>query len=903
MNIRGEVVGAGDYLIDPDFDNNGNLRSLTVRPIYSSRISDHTSDAILPGIARTLNHRVAMYLQQSRNPQFQNSYARARGTLQMADLEHGSKRAVESDVYVSQISGALLQRMWDRATDPQSNAELNIYDIEFVLFINSASIFRGGAGGGPCKYKGLYKETAKAYYVDRDGEKKKVNCAAISLEFLLFCEANPDTSHRAKKMRNQNFTNWLANAAYEKQLSLGWGDFVSADDIKAYLRLIPDHRIVVMFTTYASQKPYAYHIDGSYIYDEQNPKNKIFYLVYDPTNLHFLAVKSPLVLMRGERGSTRWLWCHECVTFYSPEKSCGCHLDDPVMYKSKKHCKDCGHNIYKKKHSCAFAECMYCSKYYKRGFEGHRCPLGSSKDNTTYLPFIGEPGADPKKSYAVWAYDFESSFVLKPDKLTMQFTLDDDYTFVEDINGPVYRVVTASEHVPNFVSWWNPFTGEDKKSSNIDDFIHDMMYSNDGRNICFAHNASGYDSRFIYDSVINKFTKDRPDLKVNTIMRGSKFLRLALSIGGNRQTIFMDSMLHLPGSLAKLGNDFFKGRTDISLKKGTFPFLANREEYVGYVGPIPPLDEFDLGFTLKNEKDKIEFFEYYDSWAGRVDWNMQKEFEEYCVNDTHMIGNVLLSYHQNCLGAVKTKMPYLGFSPLHFPTVAGYVHQMSLTWITYNMDLREEGMTDDEIAERAVKVAQESWCHLNPIEYYFARGALRGGRTEVRKHYHNGKLVNLDFQSQYPSVQMLKHIEVCGEKIELLFPVGPPSIEIFDRDYYPCDKHYMKPKDVCGCDYQEKRNRNTRMYKQSKIKMVSGDIDEYLDSFRNGDYVGILMIDATPPPDLFWPVLATFTATPDGQEKCIYSLKPLKGETVTTPELLLAVKLGYVVTKIYRCDR
>jgi hypothetical protein len=81
MNIRGEPDG--EYIIDPDFVN-GDLRSLTVRPVYTSRLlnrADHTPAVILPEIARALVERTALSLRQSRNPQFQNSYSRARGYI------------------------------------------------------------------------------------------------------------------------------------------------------------------------------------------------------------------------------------------------------------------------------------------------------------------------------------------------------------------------------------------------------------------------------------------------------------------------------------------------------------------------------------------------------------------------------------------------------------------------------------------------------------------------------------------------------------------------------------------------------------------------------------------------------------------------------------------------------
>ena len=186
---------------------------------------------------------------------------------------------------------------------------------------------------------------------------------------------------------------------------------------------------------------------------------------------------------------------------------------------------------------------------------------------------------------------------------------------------------------------------------------------------------------------------------------------------------------------------------------------------------------------------------------------------------------------------------------------------------------------------------------LEAEEYYFDRLALGGGRTEVRKLYYKGEMDCSDVHSMYPSIQIGESIDVLGETIPLLFPVGSPVIEIFDADYYPCNLHFQKPNEICSCSLALKMKHQAK-----KLQVVlesplecSEDIHAYINNFD-----GILMVDVTPPRDMYHPLLSF--RDPDSK-KVIYGCQPLVCQTYASPLLKVAIKHGYVVTKIYRAHR
>lgn len=618
MNIRGEPdLQAYRIHVQP---NVGIPRAVNVNVNDVPINHDQPEDSLLEGIAGHIRATIGNRLFNTLGVNFERSLQHVTGMLQMFNEAGGGRRVIRQNTYLRNVTGALLEEMLETANRPTSgNGGLGIFNVLFNYLINPDSIRIGGATDTPSKFKGCHPKTLSTVKAIYHGLEIRPNCAAFALKFLKFYEDNPDTTRRQTVMRRKSFLSDLAIDAYIDQGLLNWDTEISIERIRDYLRLIPDHRIVVLVPSIDDHSNFTY--DGpDYVY---RGKEKIFYLVFDSTNKHFCAVKSPLEMFRGTTGKNThsYLWCHGCSLLHLPSRACNCENSTRVrIEKRKKPCEGCGADMYKDaKHQCDYTSCRFCSSVYKDGDDSHRCPTWSNKDDRNYPPFVGEEGADPKKAYALWVYDLESMFRYKEGCYTKEFLTDDNGKFIHGINGAEFLEVTVSEHTPNFVCWKNVFTGEKKVSWNVSDFVDDMIGSNGGRNICLAHNGSGYDTRLIFDEIVKNFAR-YPSLVLNPITRGSKILQLSVELGKERVLRFQDTMLHLPGSLSSLASAILKGRTDIVAKKGWFPYLFNREEYYDYNGSIPDRKFFDLAFTIRSEDDLIRFNEYYESWLGRTDW-------------------------------------------------------------------------------------------------------------------------------------------------------------------------------------------------------------------------------------------------------------------------------------------
>ena len=275
-------------------------------------------------------------------------------------------------------------------------------------------------------------------------------------------------------------------------------------------------------------------------------------------------------------------------------------------------------------------------------------------------------------------------------------------------------------------------------------------------------------------------------------------------------------------------------------------------------------------------------------WNGKQ-WDAEKNLLEYCINDVEILAEVVKIHHVQCLNIIGEYNPSLAVSPWHFTTAAGFMHKLFFYEQRSEMNKYEK---DLEVIQR---VSECNWAALEAEEHYFAKLALRGGRTEVRKFYYKSKIDNFDVHSMYPSVQIGKLIEVMGETIPLLYPVGVPRIEVHDSDYYPCNLHFQSPASVCSCTLQKKKQYVSKKIIVDVFSNPLDDIHAYIDGFD-----GIIMVDATPPKTMYHPLLPVFDPV---KKKCIFSCEPIVGASFASPILKVAIKHGYIVTKIYRADR
>lgn len=516
----------------------------------------------------------------------------------------------------------------------------------------------------------------------------------------------------------------------------------------------------------------------------------------------------------------------------------------------------------------------------------HRCLVMEEKKKPNIFVESDDGWKDdgPQRSKRLWVYDIEACLVLQEEErgkaLDHYYTTDQDGYFQTDENDTLQFYTQDRMHQnPNLIVYKDVFGGKMKVTRDMDEFIRDMLHNeNDGHNVVIAHNASGYDSRQIFDALL-KYT-DRNDIQM--IAKGGKIMRMTV-----RNTIFQDSMLHVVGSLKSLANDYLKNHPDgLELAKGYFPHLFNKAENYSYSGPIPDKKYFDIAFTVTDEKAYQEFHTWYDAQAGKV-WNFNTELEKYCINDVECLSEIVKMHHSLCMQVLSDYDPDIAISPWQSTTAAGYVHNLFL-----RLQTKKLSITKETSVEQIEQLAKDNWAVLTLDEYKFARKALRGGRTEIRKFYYKGPIKDLDIQSEYPFCQLTKTMQICDQEIPVLYPTGYPTIEIFDYEYYPCFKNEHRG-EPCTCPFADKV---LKVNKKNRILFVEIlDNHEYINSF-----FGILTIDIIPPNDLYHPVLPFFDPI---QKKCVFSLEPLLKQTFCSVEVQLAIRKGYTVTKIYRADR
>lgn len=736
-----------------------------------------------------------------------------------------------------------------------SDDEFHISDAEFQFdFGKKALLLGAGQFKKPSWWKNCNHSKTFNQLEDRFGP---VNCAAVAITFNL----NPSRY-------NGDRLQLLISTSRKLQNDLSWGDNVSVDQLGKIVDILPDHKLLVFGI---GTIPIVVAIGNDYIRPiEQSTARKppkVITLYYDLTSHHYVSIQSPIALLRNQGNSMSTGFCYVCDKSYKTVENHDCstrYKRDPKA----KHCKVC-QGFHFKQSECKFFTCRYCSATMERYQEGksyefHRCPIIDTKENKIMNTDLnGSRGTS-----TVFAWDIESRReMVYSDIIHQDFEVDEDYVFrdIELINIKPTKfkqiaTLVCVKHV--FTDFKIKFEGEDC----LEKFV-DWAYTRNGDSIFFAHNSSGYDSRLLFDMLMKKYGQDR----LGAIPRGAKFLQIKIG----KKLYFRDSMCHFPGPLKNLG----KTLQLPNMQKGDFPHLFNTIENYDYEGPLPEKKYFDLSFTAKTEKDYQEFCKWHDERSSQGPWNFQKELLQYCEQDVLILAEYLKMAHEK--NTIRGRE-----SPLFSITGPSYVNKMSIRSVTRNMELPDPKLEPDIFIEKMDYYSKNSWCHLKDEEYWFAKKCLRGGRTDARCFYYKltdeqkslgWKIVYQDVVSLYPT-----------EQIRQNFPVGYPTMYWYEPHNWPCREHASLKE--CTCHTRQ-------MAKSSECTKIVHEWDIDIDSIINApDFFGFVKIDATPPIDLYHPVLIHYDEV---REKCIASLEPIIGGHFTTEEVLAAVSVGYKITKLY----
>lgn len=841
--------------------------SATVRPIRLAG-AYVSMDRIFASIAGTLKRHTTNV---SRDYKYEWSdhqiERRVVGTLMMADLGTGRGGAIKNNLRIGDITNDVIMDLFNRATGNGSNPDLSLYQVQWIYNFHSTSWEIGGAKNAFSKLKGLVD-----YKWDHI---EPVSCGLISLVQGLVQLGLLGTP----TMRKKSYAVGPLAKSF-KALCLALLQFAPYPDEMSEAQLLElvvtfkNIRLVIIRPTLSCSLPFMRQ-GADYVYDEDNKKDKTIFIMNDLTKKHYTWVRSVKELYSSRYSGSPRKYCFKCLTSYPLTSKCNCDVAEKLVRKPEKtkKCDECQW-VYgaSKKHICHETICKTCITRKSRGEAGKSARCILNVDMKVFKANFGDQDVDlevdddgamnEKDPPNLYVYDIESACYYLEDEMSIDFETDENGKFILDEDRRVITFdVRKCKQAPNLVCWRNVFTDETGESESIREFLTTMLTVNDGNNRVLAHNASGYDSRLLFEEAM----KLTVGVKCDTILNGGRFMRMAL----NKKTIFGDSMNHLKGSLASLAKGFH-----LDLEKGHFPHLFNTEENFNYIGPIPEKRYFDLSFSCKSQKDIDDFNEWHSNWEGP--WCFKTQLRLYCRNDVKVLSKIVFLYHQNSMILLR-KYPHVNISPWFSTTTAGDVHKKFIGNLHHGQNVSE--MEPEDLQA----YAQTTWCVLMPEEHYFDKLALRGGRTDIRQFYHKGRIHYKDIQSHYPNCQL-----------KYDYPVGTPTILVFDLNYYPCSWHFERPDTICPCSIAKRRTR-----KNWKLTIIEKDRPDSWNEFIK-DFFGILLVDVTPPTNLYHPVLVIFDKE---KFKCVAPLTPIVRECFTSVELIRAIEMGYNVTKIYRAHR
>ena len=382
-------------------------------------------------------------------------------------------------------------------------------------------------------------------------------------------------------------------------------------------------------------------------------KRKQIIIEYDERNQHYNYVKT----MEGYKDVNKWctrcwcsvkkghmcpgcckhcgsetpcegddmLTCNACNVVFATQMCYHHHLDN-LWCGSVKRCPVCEVTFATNKgeiHKCDTVRCKTCRQPYSK--PPHYCfikPLD--------LTMMQESDAHTK---VFIAFDIEARLVEiehnffehRPNLLISHTVCDKCYVNDEQkradcsLCGKLETVYFGDECVRNFIDFI------------MNNLQHHCIKKRVGKIIIFAHNFKGYDGRFVLEELFK-----RKYIGVETVFNGTKIVMIDCGI-----VRFIDSLSFLPLRLEKLPNAF--PSRSITLQKGCFPHLFNKEENYSYVGPWPALVYYQP--ESKSVSSRRELEEWHASKSQET-FHFMDELIRYCRMDVMILLHAFLSFRK-----------------------------------------------------------------------------------------------------------------------------------------------------------------------------------------------------------------------------------------------------------------
>ena len=622
------------FQTETDFVRNGIPHIVHVRPDI---IGNDDDEGIFNTISRTLRSEIRRRIIDRvgvRNYRPEN----IGGYLSAENVFNATTITSERFMHVSGITPEALLTIVEQIQ--KSNEDVLLTDLQWNFTLDPTTFIVGGNSKvkPPSWVTQKYKKT---------WQPQPVNCAAYSLCFLMY--------HLSRRYRRDHGRHLLDAKALQEEL--GWGDFINSEQLFEFVKKYKKYRLTILFDNSVLDKAAFYRTGSEYDGSKQNS----LYLIYDPVQQHY-GTELPLNVAKGI-SNTYDMWCHHCQVAYNHFNCNYLHTDEahqglPVQRVKKvkvdpKPCIKC--NEFHGSWKCSKVTCKTCETNYGKG-TSHRC-IVSKKFPEEEQKWLSVGDAADGSLPALWAYDFESCIEITEENrlLTDEFIVDENGRYI--VGTPTEVTIMSKKvktHKVNAVDFENLKTGEkyqytiyDQDPNCLERFVIFMTTFNRGNNICFAHNASGYDSRLLFEQC----KKIRNTTQIMPIMRGGKFMQIKLATKNGRSsynTLFRDSLLHLKGSLASIAKDF----CDDGLEKGHFPHLFNTPENYHYSGVIPDLKYFDFSFSARSEDAYKKCLEWYEE-RKKTPWDFKTEFLKYLRTDVKVLAIAMNKYDEILYGKFK----------------------------------------------------------------------------------------------------------------------------------------------------------------------------------------------------------------------------------------------------------
>lgn len=460
----------------------------------------------------------------------------------------------------------------------QSEEEGQITDYIWTAILNPTKIKElviGGRGGnGPPSFlKSLNFKSTWYTHTDEEGD---INCAAYALAFF--------KSTHGVIFREDRLGPALRSSR-ELQKELGYSETVSISELEKFVKKNPTFRILVLaYVTLNPSASFCTSFTGS-LYDETSTEKFTCNLIlYED---HWAITKSFDSFLK--QATNKDLRLYFCKDYIHLSKSKDCHKEAESRKKQKLEkypclAPQCNGEVHANR--CPFMKCKNCLVYM--GSSDHRCillPKGFKEPDPQEKFWDGEfynfqTSNGDGKTTAYFAYDLETMIVktrFNEDTPRNLVTSEYDENYQYE---PLDEKVFSSEYnslVPNLVVLTNIYSSKVPTKNGdpsfnpdlirfygeacMEKFIQFAITFNNGNNVFVAHNGSGFDSKFVYAEAVKMKVPN------SHILRGTNFISLALGGSRSQKTKFIDSMLHLPGSLSGLADGFFGKSPDKNLRE------------------------------------------------------------------------------------------------------------------------------------------------------------------------------------------------------------------------------------------------------------------------------------------------------------------------------------------------